>query len=113
MSKGSRNLILLGLGSVMIALTTTCVSLAIYNTTGDIFLDRSRPGFLPDEDEAEEEATTSTDFQFPESGAITSGDLEEYLKELETVKKKLDNLDPYNKNPLSDESLGIPSSVIE
>jgi alpha-galactosidase/6-phospho-beta-glucosidase family protein len=39
----------------MIALATTGVSLAIYHNSGDIYLDRSRPGFLPDEQEIKQE----------------------------------------------------------
>ena len=46
---GGRNLLILGIISVLIAVTTTGVSLAIYHYSGDIYLDRSRPGFLPDE----------------------------------------------------------------
>ena len=51
MTSGSRNLIILGILSIIIALTTTSVSLAIYHNSGDIYLDRSRPNVLPDEDE--------------------------------------------------------------
>ena len=43
MTRGSRNLLILGLGSILIAGGTTSVSLAIYRNTGDIYLDRSRP----------------------------------------------------------------------
>ena len=34
--KGSRNLIILGIASMLIALSTTGVSLAIYHNSGDI-----------------------------------------------------------------------------
>ena len=38
--RGGRNLLLLGLGSVVIALITTSISLAIYHNSGDIYIDR-------------------------------------------------------------------------
>ena len=53
MTKGGKNLVLLGVLAVLIATVTTCISLAIYHNSGDIYLDRSRPGFLPDEEEIE------------------------------------------------------------
>ena len=62
--RGGRNLLLLGLGSVVIALITTSISLAIYHNSGDIYIDRSRPGFLPDEKEVEEEEELEDDYSF-------------------------------------------------
>ena len=50
MTTGGRNLVLLGVGSILIAFIMTGVSLAVYHNSGDIYLDRSRPGFLPDEE---------------------------------------------------------------
>ena len=56
MEPGGRNLVLLGVLATLIAVITTGVSLMLYHNSGDIYLDRSRPGFLPDEEEAEDEA---------------------------------------------------------
>ena len=53
--RGGWNLIIMGLISIVIATATTGISLAIYHNSGDIYLDRSRPGFLPDEEEIEED----------------------------------------------------------
>ena len=44
--KGGRNLFLLGIIATSVALLTTFISLKIYHDSGDIYLDRSRPGFL-------------------------------------------------------------------
>ena len=55
-TNGARNLFIMSLVAILIALSTTGVSLAIYHNSGDIYLDRSRPGFLPDEDEIEDDA---------------------------------------------------------
>ena len=58
--EGSRNLLLLGLVSIVVALMTTGVSLAVYHNSGDIYLDRSRPGFLPDDEEVEDDNDTKS-----------------------------------------------------
>lgn len=113
MSRGSRNLLMLGAACLLFAGITTSISLNIYKDTGDIYLDRSRPGFLPDEEEAAKDAEVSTDFQFSETGPLSKAELEEYLKELETLRGKLHNLKPYQATPLTDESLGIPADDTE
>ena len=48
MTSGARNLLILGCSAIAITAITTGLSLFIYRQTGDIYLDRSRPGFLPD-----------------------------------------------------------------
>lgn len=105
---GKRNLIILGAGALTIAAITTCLSLWIYRSSGDIYLDRSRPGYLPDEEEVDDNSATTTNFNFSETGPLTKADLEEYLKELKKLDDRLKALsDPYAPGPLSDESLGI------
>ncbi len=111
---GGRNLIILGVGAILITVATTVTSLTIYRVSGDIYLDRSRPGYLPDEDEVVEATETSTNYTFPESGTLTDSELSEYLEELKKVDDRLNNFsDPYSPVPLSDESLGIPSEFHE
>lgn len=109
MTEGGRNLTILGVASIIIAVATAGVSLLIYHNTGDIYLDRSRPGFLPDEEEIEqEEDTEETDFKFDSKGALDKKVLEEYLKEIEIEIKAVDNYEnPFDANALSDERLGI------
>ena len=51
--KKNHNLFLLGVGATLIAMLTTGISILIYHYSGDIYLDRSRPGFLPDKEEIE------------------------------------------------------------
>ena len=108
-SRGGRNLVLLGICSILIALLTTGVSLAIYHNSGDIYLDRSRPGFLPDEEEIEEEEDDSENFDFSKSGALNVEQVEEYIEKLKNDISIIDTeKNPYNGKVLSDESLGIP-----
>ena len=110
-SHGARNLLILGLASIVIAIATTGVSLAIYHNSGDIYLDRSRPGFLPDKEEIEEEEEKEPDeeYVFQKSGKITVEVLDEYLEELDLEVRAIDSYEkPFAESALSDESLGIP-----
>ncbi|MBR3220339.1 hypothetical protein IKF76_00525 [Candidatus Saccharibacteria bacterium] len=105
MSQGARNLIILGLVATLLAFITTFISLTIYHNSGDIYLDRSRPGFLPDKEEAVKEADQ---FRFSDSGTIDQASLDEYLEHLKILQESLKELDtPYAETPLSDQSLGI------
>lgn len=114
MTRGGRNLTILGVGAVSLAVLTTGISLTIYRNSGDIYLDRSRPGYLPDEAEITEESDTNTSFTFPETGELNQEELEEYLKELKKINDRLEKFDdPYAPAPLSDKSLGIPSELKE
>lgn len=111
---GKRNLIILGTGALLITLVTTSLSLWIYRSSGDIYLDRSRPGYLPDEDEVEQDTPTNSSYTFSETGEITKDILKEYLKELKTIDDRIKALaDPYAPGPLSDESLGISGAKVE
>lgn len=111
MTKGGRNLIIMGVAACLIAIVVTGISLAIYHNSGDIYLDRSRPGYLPDTEEIkqEEEGKKEEEYNFSNTGKITAEVLEEYLQKLE---KEVEALDSYSTSfgaePLSDEQLGIP-----
>lgn len=108
-SKGSRNLLIMGLGSIVIALLTTGISLAIYHNSGNIYLDRSRPGFLPDKEEIEEDAKKQdSDYALDKSGIITVEILDEYLEHYSAEELIVDSYnDAFDINVLSDTNLGI------
>jgi len=111
MMSGGRNLLLLGILSVLIACATTGVSLAIYHNSGDIYLDRSRPGYLPDEEEIEQEDEVKQDevYDFSKTGTVTVEGLTEYLDRLAEEMKAIDAYaDPFGAEVLSDEHFGIP-----
>lgn len=106
---GGKNLILLGALSTLIAILTTGVSLMIYHNSGDIYLDRSRPGFLPDEEEAQEEKIEEEEYNFSRSGKITGEALDEFLKNLDIEVQAIDARDDqFGEATLSNERLGIP-----
>ena len=109
--KKNYNLLLLGIGSALIAIITTSISVLIYHNSGDIYLDRSRPGFLPDKEEIEH--TEDEEYEFSEDGPITEYDLDEYLKYFQDEMNELDDLkQPYSAEPLSDNALGIPQTKV-
>lgn len=111
MTKGSRNLVILGGAACLIAIIATSVELIIYRNSGDIYLDRSRPGFLPDEDEVEADHQDESAYSYPDTGELNADELDKYLEELKAVKSHIDRLaDPYGPTPLLDESLGISTS---
>jgi hypothetical protein len=106
---GARNILILGVASVVIALTTSLVSLYVYHKSGDIYLDCSLPDAdCPSARSDSEENNRSQIYVFQDSGDIDEKVLEEYLKEIETPINRVKKLeDPFGGNALSDESLGI------
>lgn len=106
---GGRNLMILGVVSTVLAIITTGVSLLIYHNSGDIYLDRSRPGYLPDEEEIEQEGEEE-EYSLEKSGKLTIEVIEEYLEKLKVDVKAIDAYEkPFDDNALSDERLGIPA----
>ena len=108
-NRGGWNLLILGMLSVLVAVTTTGISLAIYHNSGDIYLDRSRPGYLPDGDEIEDD-DTDVEYKMEKSGKIDMKVLEEYLENLDIEVKAIDSYEkPFGSGALSNERLGIPT----
>lgn len=111
MTHGGRNLVILGVAATVIAIITTGASLLIYHNSGDIYLDRSRPGYLPDEEEIEEEGEKEEEYVFEKTGKLTMSVIEEYLKKLQVEVRVVDEYEkPFDEDVLSDERLGIPSA---
>ncbi|MBR3269656.1 hypothetical protein IKG07_00125 [Candidatus Saccharibacteria bacterium] len=106
---GGKKLILLCIISIFITLCLTTVSLAIYHYSGDIYLDRSRPGYLPDNEEVEdEEEDEEGDYDFAKTGPINKEVLEEYLKKLQIEIDALDDYqNPFDAGALSDSQFGL------
>lgn len=103
--RGGRNLAILGIGAIAIALATTSVSLYFYSK-GDIYIDRSRPGYIS-EDEVHQ---TEDDYQekYSDEGNITNQSLTEYLDELDRVSERIeDSQNDFGPDPLSDDGLMI------
>lgn len=104
--RGRRNLMILGAGSALIAVITTIASLQIYRATGDIYLDRSRPGYIFEDEKHSEEDDQKENFS--NEGEVNTEAIDEYLRELDKVIKRIDDsADDFSPEPLSDDSLNI------
>lgn len=110
MRKGKWNLLMLGIFSIVVAVATTGVSLLIYHNSGDIYLDRSRPGYLPDEEEIGSEGENELEYELDKSGKMSMEVLEEYLDNLDLEIKAIDSFEkPFGQDVLSNDRLGIPA----
>lgn len=106
-SSGGKALIRLGILATIIAIITTGISLYFYHASGDIYIDRSRPGFLPEKHENSQMDENLT-YRFSEDGSISAKDLEEYLQNIKPVINNINDVKkPFAKDSLSDQSLGI------
>lgn len=106
---GGRNLMILGVVSILIAIITSAVSLYLYHKSGDIYLDCSFPeSDCPSARAGSEENNREEAYTFSDNGEINREVLEKYLKELKNTTNRIDKLEnPFDTDSLSDESLGI------
>ena len=103
---GGRNLMILGLVATVIAIITTAVSLIVYRVTGDIYLDRSRPGYISEDekDDKKYEAKESISTE----GEVNKSTVDEYLNQLDSVRGRIDSLaKSFDPDPLDDDALAI------
>ena len=106
---GGRNLCILGLGALIIAIITTSISLKIYHDTGDIYLDRSRPGYIFEDEKHSEKDDVKESFS--SDGDINTEALDEYLESLNKMCQKVDEYgEDFANDSLSDLQLGIDSA---
>lgn len=106
MSKGFRNMIVLISGAIVIALATVSISLSIYYNSGDVFLDRSRPGYIPTNPDEYQSEAPKTDYKMSESGELTPADLKDYLDNINIENLDINSVsDPFSADVLSDFNL--------
>lgn len=112
--KGARNLALLAVGSVLIATITTVMGVYIYVSSGDIYLDRSLPGLLPDAAEHEEDNSgLSEQYVFNDYGPVNSEVLDDFLENFDEIRGEAAGFgESFSDAPLSDEAL-IPTITEE
>ena len=103
-TRGGRNLLVLGVGAVLIALVSVGVALVVYHNSGDIYLDRSRPGFLPDK--KEQEHNDEQEYKFSDETKIDKEALKKYAEEYEKVIKPLEeDTANFEQAPLEDQTI--------
>lgn len=109
---GARNLTIFGVIAIAIAILSSGISLFIYSATGDIYLDRSRPGFIPEGETADVDGQTNQDTAFSPDGTVTDQDLAEYLQKLDTLIEEITtDSDAFSAHDLSDEALNITGAL--
>lgn len=103
---GGRNLMILGLVSAIIAIVTTAISLVVYRVTGDIYLDRSRPGYIS-ENEADDDKYDAKE-NISTEGEVTKSTINEYINQLDSVRGRIESLEnAFDEDPLNDDALSI------
>jgi hypothetical protein len=104
--RGGRNLMILGFATAVIAIISTAVSLQIYRATGDIYLDRSRPGYISEGEKHSDEDDQKENFS--NEGEVNQKAIDEYLKELDKVMGRISEAsDDFSPEALTDDSLSI------
>ena len=105
MAHGARNLLLLSVFSVVIAVATTVAGLFLYVSSGDIYLDRSLPGLLPEESE-KGGSGREEQYIFPDYGAVNKKALDDFLRYFDRIDTEVEEFkEPFADEPLSDEAL--------
>lgn len=105
---GGRNLALLGILAIAIALLTTSVSIYFYSK-GDIYIDRSRPGYISEDEKHNDEDDRQE--KYSNEGDVTEKSIDEYLDELDRVTERIEaTQNDFGPDPLSDDNLLITSN---
>ncbi|MCD8561855.1 hypothetical protein LRY29_02220 [Candidatus Saccharibacteria bacterium] len=99
---GEHRLILLLIGTILIATVLTTVSVVIYNTSGAAQLDLSRPGYLSVSDQVEHDTTVG---DYSASGPINAETIREFIKLYDEQAEKAKGVDAFNGDPLNPELL--------
>ena len=113
-SSGGRHLAILGTAAILVAFITSGISLFIYTTSGDIYLDRSRPGFISDNESPPDYTSPHQTTAFSPDGAITTDAFNDYLQKLNTLITDITaEPDAFSSDALSDEALNIAGSAVD
>jgi len=104
--KGARNLLLLTIIATVIAVATTTIGVYIYVSSGDIYLDRSLPGLLPDASEQEDDGREEQQYIFNDYGTVNKDVLDDFLRHFDVVEGEVREFAaPFSDAPLMDENL--------
>jgi hypothetical protein len=102
-------LILLLIGTIIIAVILTVISVSIYTTSGAAQLDLSRPGYRSVSSQVERADTIDT---YSASGDIDVNAVKDFMKLYDAQAKKAKAVDAFNGDPLNPEVLefGTPTN---
>jgi len=106
---GRHRLALLLAGTIIIALTLTVISIAIYNSSGAAQLDLSRPGYRSVSSQAKPDDGIDS---FASSGAVDESTIREFMNLYDKQAEKAKAVDAFNGDPLNPEVLefGTPTN---
>lgn len=95
--------------TVIIAITLTFVSVAIYNSSGAAQLDLSRPGYRSVSDKVEKADKIDT---YSATGAVNKETIEQFMDLYDEQATKAKAIDAFNGDPLNPEVLefGVPAN---
>ena len=98
----------MGILAIAIALLTTSVSIYFYSK-GDIYIDRSRPGYISEDEKHNDEDDRQE--KYSNEGDVTEKSIDEYLDELDRVTERIEaTQNDFGPDPLSDDNLLITSN---
>jgi hypothetical protein len=96
---------------IAIALVLLSISMALYNSSGAVQLDLSRPGYRAVTSQA---VSTDTDFQtYPNTGPIDRASTNEFKKLYEDQATKAKAVDAFAGDPLNPDSLEISAPPVQ
>lgn len=91
-------------GCVVVALAMTTLSLRIYQMSGAIQLDLSRPGYEKVRTQVKKEAD---DHPFSSTGPLDNAAVQDFDSRIDKYRKELQELGTFDQQQLSDENLGL------
>lgn len=93
---------------ILLAMVMTTISLDLYRKSGAIKLDMSRPGYEKVRSKVEK---SRDDQPFENSGTLNKAAITDFDQRMSKHRKELKNLGNYDNANISDESLGLSSSL--
>lgn len=97
-------ILLLLIGSVIVALVLTSVSLWLYAASGTQQLDLSRPGYKSVQDKVKRDPISDA---YPAAGPMSIKEIEKFKKLFNSELKRLEKNNAFSGDPLSPEGLGL------
>jgi len=97
-----KNLLVLTILMLIIPAITVAASLIAYDLSGDKYLDRSRPGFMPEGDDSDDAGDVMS-----EDGPVNREVIDNYLEGLRDYTRGMLETEFFSDRSLSDESLGL------
>lgn len=89
-------------GTIVIALTMVIISMVIYNVSGSVQLDLSRPGYKALTEQAEPTVKIE---EYNSSGPVNAETIDEFINLYESQSEKAKAIDAFNGDPLNPEVL--------